>query len=42
MLYETGKFEIDSKENQGTVVKITIPQEVVKGEVEHVQSVGSR
>ena len=36
MLYAAGKFEIDSKENQGTVVTITIPQEVVKGEVEHV------
>jgi len=36
MLYETGRFEIDSEEHKGTVVKITIPQEVVKGEVEHV------
>ena len=36
MLYESGKFEIDSEENRGTVVTITIPQEVVKGEVEHV------
>ena len=26
MLYEQGKFEIDSQEYQGTVVKITIPQ----------------
>lgn len=36
MLYENGKFEIDSQENKGTIVTITIPQEVVKGEVEHV------
>lgn len=36
MLYETGRFEIDSEENKGTVVTITIPQGVVKGEVEHV------
>ncbi len=36
MLYETGKFEIDSEENKGTVVTITIPQEAVKGEVEYV------
>ena len=36
MLYENGGFEIESRQNEGTVVKITIPQEVVKGEVEHV------
>ena len=38
MLYEKGKFEIDSQEQQGTVVKITIPQgqRQLKGVVEHV------
>ena len=36
MLYEEGKFIVDSEEHKGTVVTITIPQEVVKGEVEHV------
>jgi len=36
MLYENGGFEIESRQKEGTVVKITIPQEVVKGEVEHV------
>ena len=38
MLYEKGKFEIDSQQQQGTVVKITIPQgqRQLKGVVEHV------
>ena len=36
MLYENGKFEIESQVGKGTKVILTIPQEVVKGEVEHV------
>ena len=36
MLYGDGKFDIESQEGVGTVVTITIPQEVVKGEVDRV------
>lgn len=36
MLYGEGHFEIDSQPDQGTAITITIPQEVVKGELESV------